>query len=169
MFTKLKKSIRLKWLQLQVTAAKELWQNKDPVQRLIFCAQKILANPDFELIPTMRQHVIFAPKTAKEFTEILAEVSESLDKNEKVSALFKLGPFRDQYPIQFLATPSGCIDRGNDHVLFHIAAIQRIANYINAGDQESIPYNRYNMRVLRPIVADFQLYVDSVLELYKKR
>ncbi len=166
MFEKLKKSIRLKWMQLKVAAGRELYK-KDPLQRLLFCTEMILNNPDFELNPTIRHQVIYAPQRAKLFTELMSEITDAIENDKKASTVFKLGPFREQTPIVFLSTETGCIDKGNDHVLFHIAAIRAIVIYIKTGQQENLTYSRYNLRVLEPVVPDFQLYVDSIFELYK--
>lgn len=168
MFEKIKKSIQRKWLFWQLRAAKKLWQAKEPITWLIFCADKIVANPDISLNPLMRERKIYAPKSAKEMTEILALVIEAIDKDTRAGAIHELGPFHEQSPSAFLKTENGWIDDGSKHILFHAVAIKKIATFINEGPKEDLTYHRYNLRVLTPVLTDMQLYIDSIIVLYKQ-
>lgn len=167
MFEKLLKRVRLKWMEVRVGIRRELMGAEKPLEYLQFCTQAILSTPEFTLTPISRGVMVYAPQPAKLFTEILAEIVEGLNNDQMVRSVHRLGPFNMKNPLQFLHTDQGCLGQGREHILYHVAAIQAITDYILKGEQETLNNNRYNLRALKAIVPDLQQYVDSVLLLYQ--
>lgn len=167
MFQKLIKRIQLRWMKLQINVRRDVLIHKKPAEFLQYCADLILRNPEFKLHPTTRGVWIYAPQNAKEFTEILSKITTAIAFDKPVKDVVSLGPFKEMHPLSFLTTETGCIDDGKKHCLFHVAAIEQIAKYINRGIQEDKNYSRYNHRILSPLVQDLQLYIDQIFKLYR--
>lgn len=167
MFQKLIKRIRLKWMKVQVNVRRDVLIHKNPAEFLQYCTALILRNPEFELHPTTRDVWIYAPQNAKDLTEIFSKITTAITLDQPVKDVVNLGPFKEMHPLTFLMTDNGCIDDGKQHCLFHVSAIDQIADYLNKGIQEEKTYSRYNYRILTSLVQDLQLYIDHIFKLYR--
>lgn len=163
-----KRDLRHTWLRARVHVRRKVIGSEQPLELLRYCCQVVIDTPDFRLVPTMRNQLIFAPQPAEVFTEILSTVQEALANDKNAKAVFELGPFRDMTPFGFLTSREHqVLDSGVNHVVYHAVVIQLIAAYLQTELQEGDQFKRHNTRILSPMVEDFQRYLDSVIRLYE--